>query len=497
MNNSAGNGSSAGDSLLIVSISLAIFMSSLDGTIVNIALPAISESFGISSSTVSWVATAYLLVMAGCVLIFGKVSDMIGFRKIFLWGFVIFTVGSFACGLLPDLFHSFLMLVGSRAFQAIGGAMMTAIAPAMVTAYIPMEKKGKAMGIIMTVAALGMAIGPTIGGALTQFLSWHWIFFINVPVGIVAVLLGAKVIPAPGSSQRIAGFDSTGAALIFTGLAALLFSVSEGDAFGWTSPCIVGGFVIAVLTLGGFVRHELKTEDPLLELRLFSNKNFLVTNLIMALIFFSFAGVNYLLPFYLKYVQGYDTSTTGLILTALSFAMMAGGICAGMLYNKTGGRPLCIAAGIILAAGYYMMIHLRVNTTTEFVILSLIVIGLGLGLLVTPIANMIMNSVSKKYQGMVSSLTSLERFAPMTLGIAISNLIFVQGMAVIAAHRGITQSTPQAIQLKVLTAGFDLAFLWTFIFGIVILALACIARQEIHPDYLSGDDSGDTMTGMI
>jgi EmrB/QacA subfamily drug resistance transporter len=446
---------------------------------------------------VSWVATAYLLVMAGCVLIFGKVSDLIGFKKIFLSGFIIFTIGSFACGLLPELFHSFLMLVGSRAFQAIGGAMMTAIAPAMVTAYIPMEKKGKAMGIIMTVAALGMAIGPTIGGVLTQYLSWHWIFFINVPVGIVAVLLGAKVIPEPVRGAEVTGFDWTGSVLICAGLAALLFSLSEGDALGWTSVYITGAFVIAVLTLGWFVLHELKTADPLLELRLFYNKNFLVTNLIMALVFFSFAGVNYLLPFYLKYVQGYETSTAGLILTSLSFAMMAGGICAGMLFNRTGGRALCIAAGIILTAGYYMMIHLRVATTLEFVVLSLVMIGFGLGLLVTPVANMIMNSVSKKYQGMVSSLTSLERFAPMTIGIAISNLIFVQGMATISAHRGITQSAPQAIQLQVLTAGFDLAFLWTFIFGIVILALACIARQEVHPDYLSGDDPGDTVPGMI
>ncbi|MDP3564225.1 MAG: MFS transporter, partial [Methanoregula sp.] len=165
----------AGLNLLILSISLAAFMSALDGTIVNIALPTISSVFEISTSTVSWVSTIYLLVMAGCVLIFGKLSDGIGFKKVFLSGFVIFTLGSFSCALLPDLLSSFPVLVISRAFQAIGGAMITAIAPAMVTAYIPMQQKGKAMGIIMTVAALGTAIGPTIGGVLTQFLSWHWI----------------------------------------------------------------------------------------------------------------------------------------------------------------------------------------------------------------------------------------------------------------------------------------------------------------------------------
>jgi len=139
-------------------------MADLDGTIVNIALPTISESFSLSSSSVSWVATMYLLVMAGCVLIFGKVSDVIGYKRVFLSGFVIFTIGSFICGILPDLTGSFVTLIGSRAFQGIGGAMITAIAPAMVTAFVPMKMKGKAMGIVMTMAGLGTAIGPTMGG---------------------------------------------------------------------------------------------------------------------------------------------------------------------------------------------------------------------------------------------------------------------------------------------------------------------------------------------
>ncbi|MFA5416675.1 MAG: DHA2 family efflux MFS transporter permease subunit, partial [Methanoregula sp.] len=308
----------AGFNLLILSISLASFMSALDGTIVNIALPTISKGFDISSSTVSWVATIYLLVMAGCVLIFGKLSDGIGFKKVFLAGFVIFTLGSFSCGLLPDLLSSFPVLIGSRAFQAVGGAMITAIAPAMITAYIPMAQKGKAMGIIMTVAALGTAIGPTIGGVLTQFLSWHWIFFINVPVGIIALILGAKVIPATMPHDKPAGFDKAGALLIFTGLAALLFAVSEGQTLGWNSPSIIGALALAVITLGYFVWHELKAADPLLELRLFKNRNFLFTNLIMSLVFFSFAGINYLLPFYLQYVKGFGTSDSGLILTSLS-----------------------------------------------------------------------------------------------------------------------------------------------------------------------------------
>ena len=483
----------AGFHLLILSISLAIFMSSLDGTIVNIALPTISESFSISSSTVSWVATIYLLVMAGCVLIFGKLADGIGFKKVFLSGFVIFTIGSFSCGYLPDLLNSFPVLVASRVFQAVGGAMISAIAPAMITAYIPMKLKGKAMGFVMTAAALGTAIGPTIGGVLTQYLSWHWIFFINVPVGIVAILLGAKVIPASTPLEKPAEFDKRGALLIFTGLAALLFAVSEGTSMGWTSPVILGALALAVLTLVYFAWYELGLSDPLLELRLFANRNFLMTNLALSLVFFSFAGINYLLPFYLQYVRGYGVSDAGLIMTTLSIAMMAAGILSGSLYNRVGGRKLCIAAGILLVIGYYLMTLLRVDTTTGFVIVCLLVLGFSLGLMVTPASNMIMNSVGKRYQGMVSSLTSLERFAPLTLGIAFANLVFIQGIVTIAGHRGITSDAPATIRAQVLTAGFDLAFFASLIVAVFILILVVFAQQEVHPDYQSGDDDEPQM----
>ncbi len=480
--------------LLMLSISLAVFMSALDGTIVNIALPTISESFMISTTLVSWVSTAYLLVMSGCVLIFGKISDVIGFKKVFLAGFVIFTIGSFSCGLLPDLLGSFPVLVISRIFQAVGGAMITAIAPAMVTAYIPMQRKGAAMGIIMTMAALGTAIGPTIGGVLTQYISWHWIFFINVPVGIIAVLLGGKVIPASVRTGTLQGFDRYGAALVFAGLATLLFAVSEGESLGWTSPIILGSLLISALTIGGFVWHELKIKNPLLEIRLFAHRNFLATNLIMMLVFFSFSGINYLLPFYLKYVAGYDTSTSGLVLTSLSVAMMVAGLVSGALFNRVGARLLAIGAGVFLVAGYFMMTTLRINTAIGSILLYLTVIGFGLGLIISPVSNMIMNSVSKSHQGMVSSLLSLERFAPMTIGIAAFNLVFIQGILTIAANHNVSESSPADIVRQVLTAGFDLAFILTFLLGIVILVLAVIARVEVHPDYQEGKSEE---TGML
>jgi len=265
---------------------------------------------------------------------------------------------------------------------------------------------------------------------------------------------------------------------------------------GWSSPVIIGSFALALVTLCSFVRHELRTADPVLELRLFQNRNFLMTNLILALVFFSLAGVNYLLPFYLQYVKGYGTSDAGLILTALSVALMASGIISGALINRVGGRRLCISAGVFLVAGYFMMTRLRVETPTAFVVLCLLVIGFGLGMMITPASNMVMNSVAKRYQGMVSSLTSLERFAPMTLGIAFANLVFIQGITAIAENRGITETAPANIKIHLMTAGFDLAFFCSFIIAILILILALCARQEVHPDYQSGTGE-DVMTGMI
>jgi len=352
------------------------------------------------------------------------------------------------------------------------------------------------MGIVLTFAALGTAIGPTIGGILTQYLSWNWIFFINVPVGIIAILLGAKVIPAMKAHERTGGFDRAGAVLIFTGLASLLFALSEGQTLGWTDPVILGTLLLALLTLGGFVWCELKVPDPLLELRLFKQKNFILTNLMLVLLFFSFAGISYLLPFYLEYVKGFAPSTAGLILTSLSVAMMVGGILAGVLYNRTGGRVLSIAAGISVVAGYFLLTLIRVETSTGFVILCLVLIGFGLGLMLTPASNMIMNSVAKKYQGMVSSLTSLERFAPMTIGIAIFNIVFIQGITAIAIHSGITKDAPATIRTEALTAGFDLAFLFAFFVGIILLVVAIIARQETHPDYQSGKEE-EPVAGLI
>ncbi|MDV0444358.1 DHA2 family efflux MFS transporter permease subunit [Methanorbis rubei] len=480
----ANTAATCGIGLLIFVVALAAFMSALDGTIVNIAIPTISEIFNLSASSVSWVATIYLLVMAGCILICGKVADVVGFKKIFLAGFAIFTIGSFACGFFPGLLDSYPSLLIGRVLQAVGGAMLMAIAPAMITTFVPLSQKGKAMGILMTIAALGTALGPVLGGFLTQYLSWEWIFYINVPVGIVAIALGFKAIPVQDkSTATLKTFDKYGAVLIFLGLATLLYAFSEGLSLGWTSPVILGCFAVAAVTLAGFVIRQLRYAEPLLDLRLFKNPNFFLTNLAFVLVIASFAGINYLMPFFLQYVRDFSVSDAGLVLTSLSIGMMVTGILSGILFNKFGGKILCIVGALLLLAGYFQLWHMDSLTSTEYIIGALFVVGLGLGMMMSPLTNMILSSVAKGKQGMVSSLTGLEQFAPMTIGIAVYNLILVWGITTIAAAENITEAAPVSIQMDLLAHGFDVAFLASFILAVFVLILSLVIRQKTHPDH--------------
>ncbi|MEN6609348.1 MAG: MFS transporter [Methanoregulaceae archaeon] len=472
-----------GYTLLIVSIALANFMAAFDSTIVTIALPVIAKIFSLPASLAGWVITVYVLVMAAFVLVFGKLSDGIGYKKVFLYGFLLFTAASFACGFLPEFVSSFPLFLASRAVQAVGAVMFVSVGPAMITAYVPLELKGKAMGTTFAFAALGMTLAPMVGGILTQYLSWNWIFYINIPIGMFALLLGEKVIPSGEQKKMVPGFDRAGAIFIAAGLASLLYAMSEGPAAGWTSPVILGCFVLAILALCAFIRCELTVSDPLLDLRLLKQRNFFLTNLAIVLVIVANVGILYLFPFWLQLVQGYTPSVAGLIFTSLSVAVMAGGILGGQLYNRAGGRRINIASGILVLAGYLLLTGIRPDSPVWFMVLCLLLIGLGFGMLLTAASTMTMMAVPKKYQGMVSGFICLERFAPLTIGIALFTIAFVGGMNAVSSGSGVATEALVDIPGSVLVAGFGQAFLFGCLVSVVLLVVAVLARQEIHPDY--------------
>ncbi len=473
-------------SILMITIALANFMSALDASIVNVALPTISEIFAILPGTASLVLTVYVLVMAGTVLIFGKVADRVGFKKMFITGFGIFTLGSLFCGLLPALFDSFPVFVAARAFQAIGATMITAIGPGMIASYIPLSKRGTAMGTIFTLAALGMAIGPTAGGIMTEFFHWSWIFFINIPIGIGTILLAHLIIPDIDTRTTGSGFDTTGALLVFAGLSSLLFVLSNGEAAGWTSPVILGFVLLAILTLAGFARRELAVPDPLLELRLFQQRTFLMPTILVLLVNLSLAGVMYLVPFYLQYVKELTPSLVGAIYTSLSIGIMIGGILGGMLNQKIGGRKMNTLSWIPYALGFLILTRIQPGMGNEGMIVCLLLIGFGAGTMTTTGSNMIINTVARQYRGMISGFISLLRFLPITMGVAIFTIIFMAGIPAGVIPEGSTGITLAGIPVEDLIPGFDQAFLFAFLVSVMILAFACTARDDIHLDSCSG-----------
>lgn len=473
--------------LLIVSIALANFMAAFDSTIVTIALPTIATIFSLPAAMTGWVITVYVLVMAAFVLVFGKLSDGIGYKKVFLWGFALFTAASLACGFLPELVSSFPVFLASRAVQAIGAVMFVSVGPAMIAAYVPLELKGKAMGTTFAFAALGMTIAPVAGGVLTQYLSWNWIFYINLPIGIAAILLGSKVIPADADKKLPPGFDRAGAILIGLGLATLLYALSEGQSSGWSDPVILGCLAVAVVSLVAFIRCELAAPDPLLDLRLLQEKNFLFTSLALVLVVVANVGILYLFPFYLQLIQGCSPAFAGLVFTSLSIAVMAGGVLGGSLFNKAGGRRINIASGVLVLLGYLLLLGIRPTSPLWFEVLCLALIGLGFGMLLTSASTMSMMAVPKKYQGMVSGFICLERFVPITIGIALFTIAFVGGMDTASPGSGVARKALVSISPGVLEAGFSQAFLFGCLVSIVLLGVAILARAEIHPDYRPGE----------
>lgn len=467
--------------LIILSSALAAFMSSLDGTIVNIALPTISDVFDLPSSSVAWVSTIYLLVMAGSLLVVGKLTDIIGYRKIFLTGFVLFTLGSFACGFLPEMTGMFSLLLLSRVFQALGGVMMTVIAPAMLSRYMPGAARAKGMSVVVLFASLGMALGPTLGGLLTEYLSWNWIFYINVPVGIAALILGIFVLPRDEKAKfTLKGFDGAGAVLIFVGLAALLYAFSEGYKLGWTSAPVLICIVLAVLCIAAFIVCEKKVKSPILDLNLFKNPSFLLLNVVLCVMYFTLAGAQYLLPFYLQLIQSLSTFESGLVLTVMSLGIMTAGVLSGQIYAKMVGkiRVLILSGVAILALGYFFLSKISPVSGLGIIVLGLALIGFGVGLTTTTATTLLMGSVKPEKNGMVSSITGLERFAPMTIGIAFFNLLLIAGVKAIAKHTDITTRPLQDVAAGILTSGFDLCFFVSMSLAVVAFVICLFVKES-------------------
>jgi EmrB/QacA subfamily drug resistance transporter len=458
--------------LVIFLISIASFMGTLDATIVNISLPSIAKYFQVDLALVSWVALMYLLILSSVLITFGRVGDVNGYRKIYILGFAIFTIGSLCCGLSPHIYY----LIGFRAVQAIGASMLQAIGGAMIIRYLPEKKAGMAIGIMTTAAAIGLAVGTPLGGFLSQQFSWHWIFYVNIPVGIAAVIIAFIVLPRDEVKKTAEKFDLLGAGSLFLALGAMIFALNMGNNFGWTSGIILASIVVSIVMWVVFFITEKRAKNPVINLELFKHINFTLACIVALLIFVVTQGAFYILPFYFELQRQLTPSVAGLILLIPSIGIMVAGPVAGALLSRIGSRPICIVASFLFVGAFLMLSLLGESTGLLFISIALALEGLAIGLMVTANFSLILFSSPSGDEGMINSLVSTLRNMGMVMGIALFGLVFLS--IVNASGISLSNITPGNLPQSGRVPGFHATFILGTIVTVIILVLNLVVREN-------------------
>ena len=431
--------------LILSSVSLGSLMSTLDGSIVNIALPSIQADFRIDLTTVEWVVVAYLLVVGSLLLPFGRLGEVLTFKRVYLVGFSVFTLASICCGAAPNE----AALIGFRVVQGVGAAMIMAMGPAIVARTFPASERGRALGLNGVSVSIGLSLGPALGGLLTQLATWRAIFLINAPIGLLAVAWAARVLPeeTPGKGQS---FDVRGAALSGVALFALLLALSEGQTWGWTSPATIG-LLVAFMVLGAaLVGVERASIQPMIDLALFRIRPFAAG---LASVVVAFAGLftaTFLLPFLLEQGSGFSPIEAGLLLTPVPITMALVAPFSGAASDRFGPRALASAGMAIEALGLLSLTQLPVSFSLPDLVWRLVLLGIGQGLFMSPNSSAVLGSVPRPRVGTASGTLAQMRVTGQALGIALSAAIVATRLPVHLAELG---GPPTAVLQSVALAG--------------------------------------------
>ncbi len=417
--------------LVLTSVSLGSLMATLDGSIVNIALPAIQTDFRIDLTTTEWVVVAYLLVVGGLLLPFGRLGEVLTFKRVYLVGFTIFTLASICCGASPNEAG----LVAFRVVQGIGAAMIMAMGPAIVARTFPAEERGRALGLNAISISIGLSLGPALGGILTQVATWRAIFLINAPIGLLAILWANRVLPAetPGKGQS---FDVRGAALSGMALFALLLALSEGQQWGWDSPAIIGLLIAFVVVGGAFLASERRSAHPMLDLVLFRIRPFSAGLASVVVAFSGLFTATFLLPFLLEQGSGFSPVEAGLLLTPTPITMALVAPFSGAASDRFGPRVLASVGMAIMALALLSLTQLPVDFALPDLVWRLVLLGLGQGLFMSPNSSAVLGSVPRPRIGTASGTLAQMRINGQVLGIALSGAIVATRLPVHLAELG-------------------------------------------------------------
>jgi EmrB/QacA subfamily drug resistance transporter len=443
-------------------VAVGTFMTMLDASIVNISLPSIARTFHTPvGGTIEWVIIAYLVTIAATLLTFGRLSDLVGRKPVWLAGLALFTCGSGVCGAA----NSLPLLIAARAFQGLGGALLFSTSVAIITDSFPVERRGFALGCNAVVIALGSSAGPTLGGLITEHWSWRWIFYVNLPLGVLGLVGSQRVLRNTLHTIR-QRFDPFGAALLAASFAPLTLALSFAPEWGWHSLRSLLCFGLSLAAFLAVPGVERRVADPIIDLRLFQNRVFMSALLSMTLAMLALFAIGFMLPFYFEELRGFSVAKSGLFLTALPLSLALVAPVSGSLADCFGSRWLASGGLTVACLGLVFVAQLDAQSSDWGIIWPLVFTGVGQGLFMTPNSRALMNAAPASEQGQSSGLLATGRALGQSVSVALAGAIFASlggaeaGRILIGAktNHSLGAGEISAMQLRFLS-GFHAALL--------------------------------------
>jgi EmrB/QacA subfamily drug resistance transporter len=453
---------------VVGTVCIGAFMGQVDASMTQMLLPRLEHDFAAPLSTVSWVAVAYILTMASFMPIFGRLADMVGRKLLYTGAFLLFVIGSALCGFAPDL----PTLIAFRIVQGIGAALLTANSIAIVVLAAGPAARGRALGLQSAAQAIGLGVGPAVGGLILDTLGWHWAFWINVPFGLAGAVLGWFVLPQSQRLHDAGRFDWTGALLIAPALTAVVALLNEGHSWGPASPAFIACAVAAIVLLVLFVRAERGAGTPLIDFSLFRQRAFLTGNLANFLSYTMLFGVFFLIPFLLVRVYQESALVAGLRLSVVPMMLGLLAPVGGALYDRFGAQVVT-ASGMMVCVAGLAVLHVFLDGRADgmpMVMLGLVLFGIGQGLFISPNSSAIMATAPEDLTGEAGSLLNVVRYLGISTGIAGASTLLTLS---IAAETGVRGSTVNA-SASVLVTAADNVIIMLGALGVVAAALSLL-----------------------
>lgn len=464
--------------LALLTVSIGTFMGTLDASIVNISFPRLTQVFDTEPSIVLWVSVAYLLVGVSLMLTLGRIGDVLGRKRVYIAGFIIFTIGLILC----SLSQSIVQLILSRVVQAVGSAMTVALSTAIITDAFPSQERGKALGILGGVVSSGLLSGPVIGGLLLDALDWNAIFYARIPVGIIGIAMAWTLLKEQRDTTIVFKFDMGGAATLFGGLSCLLLFFNFGGRLGFTSPLVLALVGGTVILLALFVQFERRAAQPIVDLNLFRNRLFACGIISLGIMFVAISANTFLMPFYLIQGLGHSASKTGLLFASISCAALFIGPLSGWLSDKIGSRVLSTIGMALICTALFLLSGLHAKSNEIDVLIRLVIQGIGAGMFSSPNNSSIMGSVPRDKLSTGSAMIGTVRQIGTSSGIAIAGAIFTSRQALHASQLAGNNLAPSILDKLSLVGGFkDTLLIGGIVCSIGILTSLVRGKHQPNP----------------